>query len=156
MPDPTETQTPSSPPVEAEAESETATSPPPAPMAPMPPDLQARLAELAAAPIFGPHFFETQLPVLLKQQVRPEHVPRVHFHLAGGDVLEVTRVVGLTLRWLCIHVVDDDDSAEPGSLRSEVVPYTAIMRLSIGSTPPGERASRIGFKMDTRLAVKEP
>ncbi len=109
-------------------------------------DLDAALEAVVHGPTFGPPFFQGHLGELVKDQTPPGQVPCVRFHLAGGDVVEVLSVLGMTPRWVCLKVVDDDDKAGPSATRTEVVPFATIVRVTISSTPPGDASARIGFR----------
>ena len=61
-------------------------------------------------------------------------------HLAGGESLEVRYVLMLGQDWVALAVSDD----EPGHVRTELVPYESIYRVTI--RPSGPDGSHIGFE----------
>lgn len=70
-------------------------------------------------------------------------MPAVAIHLATGDLLEVCHVIGLAATWLALAVYDTAEEGGARPMRTELVPYAAIMRITISRTSPG--APRIGF-----------
>jgi hypothetical protein len=116
-------------------------------------EVEAALEAVVHGPTFGPLFFEKQLAVLVSEQTPEGHTPNVRFHLGGGDVLEVGRILGLTLRWIAVLVHDDEDGAPEDATRTEIVPYGMISRITIASTPPDTERARIGFRQESRPPV---
>ncbi len=93
---------------------------------------------------FGPDFFKTQLGVFVRDRC-PEPsagLPAVELHLVGGDVLNVCHVAGLAPNWVAL-TVDDRDTAGTASMRTEVVAYEQIARITIHSLRPN--GDRVGF-----------
>lgn len=96
--------------------------------------------EVSGAP-FGPDFFLGQLRAFARDRCPDpaEGLPVVQLHLMGGEVLDLCHVIGLAPAFVALAV------REPGgavAMRTELVPYQIITRVTIGSA--GEHG-RVGF-----------
>jgi hypothetical protein len=91
---------------------------------------------------FGLFFFQSQLGILVTDRC-PEGagaLPLVTLHLASGDSLEVRYVLMLGEDWVALGVPDEDAA----HVRTELVPYEAILRVTIRPSGPDDRL--IGFE----------
>lgn len=102
---------------------------------------------------FGPTFFLTQLGAFIRERCPPpaEVLPVVEIHLMTGDVLDVCHVIGLAPSWLALAVFDLRDGGDPPAMRTELVPYGAILRVTIRAAAPGGK--RVGFFTANRVPV---
>ncbi|MFN7970903.1 MAG: hypothetical protein U0166_00880 [Acidobacteriota bacterium] len=113
-----------------------------------------RLArELDQRYAFGPAFFLGQLAALARDRCPDpaEKLPCVQLHLGDGDVLDVCHVIGLGPAWLALAVYDGDASSRPRPMRTELVPYQAIVRVTI--RPERREGASIGFERDHVPAI---
>lgn len=97
---------------------------------------------------FGPAFFLQQLHAFVRDRCpKPdEHLPAVAVHLADGEVLDVCHIMGLSPRWVALAVHDIERSShEPSPMRTELVPYQIVSRITIRSTR--KELARLGFEM---------
>jgi hypothetical protein len=98
----------------------------------------ARIAELRCP--FGPVFFLTHLKAFIRDRC-PEPAegrPVVRLHLIGGEVLDVCHVIGLAPGFVALAVYEGGGHR----MRTEIVPYLAIVRVTIAED---RRESEIGF-----------
>ena len=81
---------------------------------------------------FGPAFFLTQLAVFVRDRCpdASERLPAVEIHLGDGTILPVCHVIDLT-RSCVVLAVDDREVAGVASMRTELVPYGLIVRVTI-------------------------
>lgn len=109
------------------------------------------LRRLDARCPFGPAFFLSQLSDLIRDRCpeAAEALPLVELHLVDGTTLCVCHVMGLSPSWLALAVYDER-SRDP-EMRTELVPYSAILRVSIRPGRPG--AHRIGFEQGRQPAL---
>ena len=107
---------------------------------------QALRATEARCP-FGPSFFATHLRKLIRDHCPDpnESMPLVEIHLLGGEVLDVCHIIGLGPAWLALAVFERSAKATPQTMRTELVPYGTVMRITISQKGAGE--SRIGFNL---------
>lgn len=112
------------------------------PKAKAPLDLET-LAQLAVP--FGPAFFLTNLGAFVRDRcpTPTEALPVVHLHLASGEVLELCHVIGLAARWAAMAVVDTSASDGSRPMRTELVPYELVVRITIRAGQA--RGTHIGF-----------
>ena len=110
--------------------------------------LKALVEALANGPAFGPPFFQGELGEMVRKETPEGHVPRVRMHLAGGDILDVTRVLGITPRWVALRTAEEND----GDAATEIIPYGSIHRVTLTSVPPDSNRPRIGFRQERALA----
>jgi hypothetical protein len=92
---------------------------------------------------FGPAFFLTQLGIFVRDRcpAAAERLPAVEIHLGDGTTLDVCHVIDLTRS--CVVLAVDDRKVAGFAMRTEVVPYGLIVRLTIRAfAPDGER---LGF-----------
>jgi hypothetical protein len=67
-------------------------------------------------------------------------------HLADGEVLDVCHIMGLAPLWVALAVHDTEQSLrEPSPMRTELVPYQIVSRITIRSTR--KELARLGFEM---------
>lgn len=101
---------------------------------------------------FGPGFFLGQLRAFARDRCpdRAEGLPAVQIHLATGDVLDLCHVVGLAPGFVALAV--QEGSGEPRRMRTELVPYQLVARVSIRS--PGDR-EHVGFDVEHAPRVLE-
>lgn len=89
---------------------------------------------------FGAGFFLTQLGAFVQDScsVTPG-MPMVQIHLAGGEVLDLCHVIAIAPGWIALAVHDSSGEEE---VRTELVPYGLVLRVTIR---PSRAGSRIGF-----------
>lgn len=102
--------------------------------------LREALGRVDAMVPFGPAFFLTQLAAFVRDRCPDpaEGLPHVQIHLFGGELLDVCHVIGLGPSWTALAVFEND-----GTMRTELVPYGAIVRVTVRSGPED---GRVGFK----------
>ena len=120
---------------------------------PIDPLLAKKIAKAYAAAdgnaYFGPSFFVSHLGALVRANcpTAEERVGIVEVHLVGGDVLEVCHIVSLSPQWVALAVFDDRRDASAGDqMRTELIAYPCIARVTIRSVP--RSSGRIGFGQD--------
>lgn len=112
--------------------------------------------EPATAPVldsglpFDAGFFLTHLRgfVLDRCPSRDMDLPRVEIHLADGTVLDLCHVIAVTQSWVALAVNEEAGGQEQPRMRTELVPYASILRVTVRTTPAG--TAHVGF--DTRHA----
>ena len=94
---------------------------------------------------FGPRFFAGQLGGLIRDRCPdPEEVrPVVEVHLFGGEVLDVCHVIGLAPGYVALAVYAAPARSTPRAMRTELVPYAGIARVSIAAADA--EAHHVGF-----------
>jgi hypothetical protein len=113
-------------------------------------EFAAQLAGASRRAPFGPVFFLTQLKGLVRDCCpdSAEALPQVQLHLYGEEVFDLCHVIGLTPAWVVLAVYDDRDrSPDATKMRTELVPYEVITRVTIrGSRKTGGHA--LGFNSE--------
>jgi hypothetical protein len=71
-----------------------------------------------------------------------EHLPLVEVHLQNGELLCVCHVIGLTPRWVALAVREGEKAS--GAMRTELVPYEVICRVTIRPVQPGRQVAGFG------------
>lgn len=101
-------------------------------------------AVIAAGP-FGPQFFVGQLRAFARDRCPDpaEALPVVELRLVSGEVLDVCHIIGLAPSWVALAVRDGERASGAVAMRTELVPYEIIMRVTIRATR--ERSPHIGF-----------
>lgn len=96
---------------------------------------------------FGPHFFALQLSRFVRDHCpsAEESLPRVELHLADGQILDLCHIIGLTPEWVALAVFAGRHSEET-PMRTELVPYALITRVTVSQGPSAEGS--IGFDTD--------
>lgn len=108
-----------------------------------------RMAALMAADqrvSFGPLFFMQNLRGLVRDRCpQPsESIPSVHIHLMDGEVLDLCHIIGVSPNWIAMAVHEEEHAERPDQMRTELVPYHLIARVSIQTTRH-EGTHPIGF-----------
>lgn len=105
----------------------------------------ARLLQPSQAP-FGPRFFLAQLAGFLRDRCPDPsaRLPRLELCIAGAESITVCHVIALSPQWVAVAA-----GARDAPMRTEIIPYESIMRVTIGSRPPGG----IGFDSRRRPLV---
>jgi hypothetical protein len=111
------------------------------------------LAALTAADkraYFGPLFFMQNLRGLVRERcpVPADGIPSVHVHLMDGEDLDVCHILGIAPGWIALAVHEREAPEGSARLRTELVPYPLIARVSIGTTQH-EGSHPIGFNAAT-------
>ncbi len=99
---------------------------------------------------FGSAFFLSRLGGFVRERcpTPADGLPIVLLHLADGEVLDVCHVIGLARPWVALAVHDERDAAGPMRMRTVVVPYGCIVRVTLrADTADG---IRIGFEQTHR------
>jgi len=95
---------------------------------------------------FGPTFFLAHLRGLVRDRCPDpsEHLPEVMLRLADGEALVVCHVMALGPGWVAIAAVDGKGPGGAPRMRTEIVPYGAIVRVIVRRLPA--REGPIGFE----------
>ena len=107
--------------------------------------------DVAAAPpttprfAFGPSFFLDQLGSFVRDRCPDpsESLPLVEIHLLDGSRLDLCHVIAITPSWLALAVREEAPTGEPSRMRTELVPYALVGRVTVRGHPHSER--RMGF-----------
>lgn len=93
---------------------------------------------------FGPDFFLTHLTAFVRDRCPDpsERLPAVQVHLRDGAMFSVCHVIGLAGSWTAL-AVDDREVAGVASMRTEIVPYQLIDRVTVRALEQAD--DRIGF-----------
>ena len=112
-----------------------------------PPD-EAALAHLMEATRcpFGPRFFLSQLAAFVRDRCPDpaEGLPQLELWLGVGGPITVCHIIALAPHWVAFAAGDGD------GMRTEIVPYELIVRVTIGACPHGRG---IGFDQAQRPLV---
>lgn len=116
--------------------------------------LVALLAAIDARVPFGPGFFLTHLHAFARDRCPDpaEALPLVEIHLENTEVLDVCHVIGVTPFWVALAVRETKSPREP-TMRTELVPYQTIARVTIRPLSPSD--ARIGFDREHAPRVIE-
>jgi hypothetical protein len=116
------------------------------------------LAEMLDAQYpFGPLFFATQLRAFIRDRCPDPRsgLPELELHLADGQALNVCHIMVIAPAWIAIAVDERSPSQGTRRMRTEIVPYAMIARISIST----DRASggQLGFDVNrTPVIAVEP
>jgi hypothetical protein len=93
---------------------------------------------------FGPQFFALQLSRFVRDHcpTAEESLPQVELHLASGQILDLCHVIGVAPGWVALAVFTGR-RREGAPMRTELVPYGLITRVTVSQGPSSECA--IGF-----------
>lgn len=85
---------------------------------------------------FGPLFFMQNLRGLARDRCPEpaESIPSVHVHLMDGEVLDLCHIIGVSPNWIAMAVHEEEHAERPDQMRTELVPYHLIVRVSIQTT----------------------
>lgn len=116
------------------------------PMPTMEEQALARLLQSVRCP-FGPRFFFEQLAGFVRDRCPDptERLPRLDLWIAGGEPIAVCHVIALGPQWVAIAAGGRD-----AEMRTEIIPYELITRVTISATPRGRG---IGFDQERRPLV---
>ncbi|MBI4816202.1 MAG: hypothetical protein HY791_08090 [Deltaproteobacteria bacterium] len=105
--------------------------------------------ELAKEVPFGPLFFLEKLADFVrdKSPSPDEGLPLVHLHLADGEVLDLSHVIGMGDHFAAFAVYEGSESPNE-KLRTELVPFEMIIRISVRA--PESAQPQIGFKLEAQ------
>ena len=105
---------------------------------------------------FGPLFFMQNLRGLVRDRSpeASEALPSVHVHLVDGEVLDLCHIIGVSPSWIAMAVHDEDHPERPSPIRTELVPYHLIARITIQTTEH-EGSRPIGFNASLDPEVYE-
>ncbi len=115
--------------------------------APKPKNLEAAMRAIEAGVPFGPGFFLKQLGAFLRDRCPdPEaNLPGLYLHLADGEVLDVCHIIGIAPGWVALAVRQKDRQSSESTMRTELVPYSMVVRVTIRAGQHGE--AHIGFDL---------
>lgn len=116
---------------------------------------QTPVATHGARSPFGPMFFLRHLTAFVRERcpAPSEGLPAVLLHLMDGEVLDVCHVIGLAPDFVALAVNDTERDAESREMRTEIVPYETIHRITVRSVRPAER--HVGFVQERAPQVFE-
>jgi hypothetical protein len=102
------------------------------------------LSQLSLRFPFGPAFFVSHLGAFVRDRCPnpEEHLPLVEVHLQNGELLRVCHVIGLSPRWVALAVREGEKAG--GAMRTELVPYEVICRVTIRPIQPGRQVAGFG------------
>lgn len=125
-----------------------------------PPEVAPDAPPAASGAPFGPGFFLGQLRAFARECC-PSHLeplPSVLIHLATGEVLGLCHVMGLAPSFVALAVHEEARGSGTTSMamRTELVPYTLIARVTI--RPRGDSDVHVGFDagFEPRLLAQTP
>lgn len=108
---------------------------------------ESAAAETASRMPFGPGFFIGQLRAFARDRCPDpkELLPCVELHLATGEVFDLCHVMGLAPAFVALAVREarGGGGAEGASMRTELVPYAFITRVTI--RPVRGTGPHVGF-----------
>lgn len=115
-------------------------------------DVRALLATIDARVPFGPGFFMRQLRAFVRDRCPDprEALPIVELTLESGEICDVCHVIGVAPHWVAL-AAREPRTGEERAMRTELVPYATIRRVTIRPGPTGIRD--IGFDRDHRTVV---
>lgn len=95
---------------------------------------------------FGPTFFAVYLHRFVRDHCpgAEETLPKVELHLLNGQTLDLCHIIGVTPTWVALVVFAGRRSAG-ARMRTELVPYALIARVTVSECPSSEGS--IGFDM---------
>lgn len=98
----------------------------------------ALIEEIDARCVFGPVFFLTQLRGFVRDRCpdAAEIMPVVELHLHSGESLDICHVIGIAPRCGALAVYEEDESTGSRAMRTELVPYESIVRVTIRTVRP--------------------
>ena len=98
--------------------------------------------ELTSRHAFGPLLFLGELAGFVRDRCPDpaDGLPRVELRLGDGETVDVCHVVGVTPRWVAIAA---REPANRGQMQTVLVPYEAIVRITIRAVSASEHA--VGF-----------
>lgn len=113
---------------------------------------RAALEELLQADArspFGPRFFLEQLAAFVRERCpeSSERLPRVDLWV-HGEPIAICHVMAVAPRWVAVAARADHEDSE---MRTELVVYESIGRVTISGAAPGPRT--IGFRQEHRPVV---
>ncbi|MBL8880899.1 MAG: hypothetical protein JNG88_17435 [Phycisphaerales bacterium] len=99
---------------------------------------RALIEEFEARCVFGPVFFLTQLRGFVRDRCpdAAEMMPVVELHLHSGESLDICHVIGVAARCVALAVYEEDESNGSRAMRTELVPYESIIRVTIRTVRP--------------------
>jgi hypothetical protein len=102
---------------------------------------------------FGPGFFVGTLAGFVRDRCPDpaEGLPVVELHLVDGEALDLCHVIGLTPAWVALAVNETDQQPSVGTMRTELVPYDTIHRVTIRTVRHG--TSRHGFDLSHEVVA---
>lgn len=105
----------------------------------------AMLLRAATRHAFGPSFFVGQLAAFVRERCPDpaERLPHVQLWLAGGEVVTICHVIAVAPRWVAIAARTSDARGDKMEMRTELLPYELIARVTISGGPP--RGRGMGF-----------
>lgn len=106
----------------------------------------ARLLDTVRCP-FGPRFFLERLAGFVRDRCpdASERMPRLELWIAGSEPIRICHVIALAPQWVAVAAAGRD-----GEMRTEIVPYELITRVTIAAAP---RERGIGFDQARRPLV---
>lgn len=118
-----------------------------------PPDATALALAADEGSAFGPAFFLTQLARFVRARCPDpdEHLPIVELALHDGSQLDLCHVIGLAPRWAALAAYEPSMSSRGQAMRTELVPYASIVRVTIRTTSASE--TRLGFSQPSPPAI---
>ena len=102
---------------------------------------------------FGSEFFLRQLGGLVRDHCPGpgEALPAVRLHLADGETLDLCHIIGIAPTWAALAVLDEAHQAVEPTMRTELVPYSMILRITVRAVRHGE--THVGFDIGREPGV---
>ncbi|HVV83381.1 MAG TPA: hypothetical protein VHE35_09890 [Kofleriaceae bacterium] len=116
-------------------------------------ELAAVVRAAGARHAFGPDFFLVHLAAFVRDRCpeEGEHLPRVDLVLADGQSIRICHVIALGPRWVAVAARDDDRRDDRMVMRTEILPYELIARVSIAAGADHGRG--IGFDRNRQAVI---
>ena len=113
--------------------------------------LLTKWARQTASLPFGPDFFSTWLGAFVRDRcpTPADGLPVVLVHLGDGEILDVCHVIGLARHFVALAAHDERGLPGPPRMRTAIVPYEAIGRITLRTEPEGD--VHIGFRQESEL-----
>jgi len=102
------------------------------------PKQHALIEEIEARCAFGPLFFLRQLRGFVRDRCPDpaEIMPVVEVHLNSGESFDVCHVIGAAPHYVVLAVHEEDEAGGSRAMRTELVSYESIMRVTIRAVRP--------------------
>lgn len=105
---------------------------------------------------FGPLFFVSQLRGFIRDRCPDSQarLPVLEIHLADGHELDVCHVVAIAPAWVALAVYECSPSGGSRKMRTEIVPYGMIARITVSTERSSEHALGFDANHPVNLVLK--